>query len=75
MSLLSTPCPSCHTVVEVPLDAVLLATTYSGSPDARMAFICPRCDALADERVSRAGVAILVSGGCVPILTATAESS
>ena len=68
MSALNSSCPRCEALASVPLDSVLVATATDDSP-AGLAYICLNCGELVVQRLSATGLAMLTSGGVVPIAT------
>jgi hypothetical protein len=69
MSALNSSCPRCENVASVPLDAVLVATATDADSPAGLAYICLNCGDLVVQRLSATGLALLTSGGVVPIAT------
>jgi hypothetical protein len=66
MSALNSSCPRCEAVASVPLDALLVATATDDTP-AGLAYVCLNCGDLVIQRLSATGLALLTSGGVVPI--------
>jgi len=66
MSALNSSCPRCEAVASVPLDALLVAPATDDTP-AGLAYVCLNCGDLVIQRLSATGLALLTSGGVVPI--------
>lgn len=67
MTLLTTTCPRCDEVVQVPVSSLLVALVSGADDTGRLAYICPECGDLTDQSISLLTVVRLCAAGCTPI--------
>jgi hypothetical protein len=75
MTVLTCSCPRCDEIVRVPVDSLLVAVTAGATDPGRLAYICPACDTLVDERLPLSGLSILLAAGSSPLVVVSESSN